>query len=497
MAIDDTKIVLIGAGSSKFGMKTMTNIIWELENGFDGCTVTLLDINEKEVNRTKAMGEVAIKQLKEMHEDEDEEDEEQPLPKGTFKVEATTNRKEALENATFIVNSIEINRYPLWTQDYTIPHSCGSSLVYGENGGPGGMFHTARLIPALTEIIQDVSDICPNAYFFNYTNPMSRVCLAMNLAAPKMQGKIIGLCHEVNGQRHRVTQMFKDRTESVSKFNQNIHYPQKKGVSYFDDVFRMTTCGLNHFAFMTELRDLKTDEDLMPMVLERAKETYGTHKEMRLNLWYAEHFGQMQYTEDSHSGEYTSWAGDLTELAKPSAEMAPWAVDLSDNGYLNKWDAKLKMDITLREEHHKMMDNGSFDQMMWWITPSGERVGEIMKGLMGITDYRELAVNVMNDGYIPGLWRDVVVEVPARIHKGQITPEVCSGSNGLNQGTLALTRKEALVHEISVKASMEGDRDMLFQALCLDNTVPNPKVARDILDKMLKAQEKYLPQFFS
>ena len=113
-----------------------------------------------------------------------------------FNIECTTNREKALKDADFIINSTEHgDRFELRWQDNTIPRKHGTTERMAENGGPGGFFHSARQIPEIIKIAKDVVRICPDAFFINYSNPMSRICLALKRAVPNL--KMFGLCHQI------------------------------------------------------------------------------------------------------------------------------------------------------------------------------------------------------------------------------------------------------------------------------------------------------------
>ena len=169
------KIVLIGAGSSNFGLGTISDIF--KSKVLEGAIITLHDINEKSLNNTK---EIANKFKQKLG--------------VNFKIEATTNRKEALKNADCCIISIEVgNRFELWDQDWKIPLQYGFKQIYGENGGPGGLFHSLRIIPVIIDICDDIVKICPDAFIFNYSNPMQRVCHSVTTKYPDL--KFTGLCH--------------------------------------------------------------------------------------------------------------------------------------------------------------------------------------------------------------------------------------------------------------------------------------------------------------
>ena len=84
--------------------------------------------------------------------------------------------------------SIEVgDRFELWEQDRSVPQQFGFRQVFGENGGPGGLFHSLRVIPPILEICEDISRICPDAWVFNYSNPMSRICTTVHRKFPNLK----------------------------------------------------------------------------------------------------------------------------------------------------------------------------------------------------------------------------------------------------------------------------------------------------------------------
>ena len=133
------KIVLIGAGSANFGLGTIGDIF--KSKVLEGSTITLHDINAKALEKTKNIANQFKDKLK-----------------VSYNIEATTNRKQALKGATYCIISIEIgNRFDLWDQDWKIPLQYGFKQIYGENGGPGGLFHSLRIAPVILNICEDLS----------------------------------------------------------------------------------------------------------------------------------------------------------------------------------------------------------------------------------------------------------------------------------------------------------------------------------------------------
>ncbi|MFX0011441.1 MAG: hypothetical protein ACFE9R_14100, partial [Candidatus Hermodarchaeota archaeon] len=173
----DKRIVLVGSGSTSFGPSTFTDIY--LSEILKGSTIILHDINKEKLEMVYELL-VAENKVKGNH----------------FTIERTTDRKKAFKDADFIISSIEVGeRFKLWRQDYEIPRKYGSTQIMGECGGPGGSIHAFRIVPDIIKIVQDAERICPNAFFINFSNPMSRVCLAIQRTTKNL--KFIGLCHEI------------------------------------------------------------------------------------------------------------------------------------------------------------------------------------------------------------------------------------------------------------------------------------------------------------
>jgi alpha-galactosidase len=176
------RIVLIGAGSAQFGYGTIGDILQS--KVLEGSHIVLHDINP---NTLQVVYENACAFVNE-----------HDLP---FTLSATTNRAEAFTGAHYLVNSIEVgDRFELWEQDWRVPQQYGVRQIYGENGGPGGLFHSMRIIPPILDICTDAMNICPDATVFNFSNPMSRICTTVTRALPDL--KFIGLCHEIASLRH-------------------------------------------------------------------------------------------------------------------------------------------------------------------------------------------------------------------------------------------------------------------------------------------------------
>ena len=188
-------IVLIGAGSQNFGLGIIGDIF--KSQFLEGSKIVLHDINANALKITQKIANSFKEKMK-----------------ADFEIISTTSRKEALKEADYCIISIEVgNRFDLWDQDWKIPLQYGVKQVYGENGGPGGLFHSMRIIPPILDICEDIQSICPNAYVFNFSNPMQRVCHAVTTKFPEL--KFTGLCHEIASMERQLPSLMETNFSNI------------------------------------------------------------------------------------------------------------------------------------------------------------------------------------------------------------------------------------------------------------------------------------------
>ena len=166
------KIVMIGAGSVCFCPATLGDILTNDNICSVPLTVALMDIDADALRVSEEYAKKAIE-----------------LTGRKVTLQATTNLEEALKEADFVVSAIEVDRYYYWSMDFHIPRRYGFRQVYGENGGPGSMFHTLRNLPPTLHIAKTMEKICPDAWLLNYTNPEAKL----------VEGQTKGLEGEIDG----------------------------------------------------------------------------------------------------------------------------------------------------------------------------------------------------------------------------------------------------------------------------------------------------------
>ena len=410
------RIVLIGAGSAQFGLGSMTDIFDS--EPLRGSTVVLCDINAEALAHVEKLGREYLAGRN-----------------APYTIEATTSRETALRGADFVVISIEVGRrFDLWEQDWRIPQQFGIRQVYGENGGPGGLFHAMRIVPPILDICADVLRLCPEAYVFNFSNPMSRICTTVGRRFPSL--RLIGLCHEIASLE--------------------AHLPKMLGMAFGD--MALVAGGLNHFAFLLEARERATGRDLYPDILAKAPAHFAGMPERGLFRMLMETFERLPITTDSHLGEYIAWAWDVVD----------------HKGILDFYSAYRQYCAKRAVAIGK---------------PSGERVIPMIECLATGRRGEELAVNVMNAGYIAELPRDIAVEVPAAVDGRGVHPRALPAAP---KGIAGLWRNQAAVHDLCAEAILKKSKRLALQALLVDPVVHSVRAAEQTLEVILERQKDYL-----
>ncbi|MFX1493576.1 MAG: hypothetical protein ACFFBZ_04775 [Promethearchaeota archaeon] len=439
----DIKIVLIGAGSPAFGPPSFIDL--NQSEVLAGSTITLLDINEEKLQMVYQVVSEDNKKIG-----------------NKFTIECTTNREKALKGADFVINSTEHgDRFELRWQDNTIPRKHGTTERMGENGGAGGFFHSARQIPEIIKIAKDVERICPNAFFINYSNPVSRICLALKRAVPKL--KMLGLCHQIGllTSRHLSAMMDRDLKD-----------------------MRLTTGGLNHFAFLLGLKDLNSGADLLPefnsKCMDYFKDKWDRFHYADLTFELYKMFGWFPYVGDNHICEYLQIGSQYTTEQ-----------DLTD--WITRMEQANKGGTARLKRYYNRLKKGRYPKKgMLMQEPSGERAIPIIEAIIKDSNSYEIAVNIPNDGIIENLPQDLVIECSGIVNK--------DGVHGVKLGNIpkniaAILRIEASIQDLCVEAIFKKSKQLAIDCLAVDVNCGSFEMAEAIFNEMTEVQNKYLPNF--
>ena len=459
-----TTITVIGAGSASFGENTLSAILRSKK--LRGSTLRLvdrnpdsLDIVHRLANRLNVEWEAG------------------------FTVSAHTDHREALDGAQFVVNAIEVGaRENLWRRDFEIPMKYGVRQPYAENGGPGGFAHAARNIGPILQIARDMEQACPEAWFINFTNPMVRICDAVNRHS---KIKAVGLCHQIYAGYVMVgmalagdlgIEVPPELTGMHASADQYVaqQLVRKQIVPLVD----IRAAGTNHFSWILSIRDRRTGEELYPLFRKRFFELDPKFEPLTRDVFSA--FGWFPVPGDTHLCEYLPWTSDPVTK--------PW----------EKYDIKLyDWDLMAAIRDFKLdrlneMANGNLT-IEGLLDTDSEGALEMIENISGASTHYHLAANLPNVGQIANLPLGATVETPVVVDGAGIHP-VHVGA--LPEPIAELCRRETTVAQLCVDAAAEGSREKALQCLLLDPVITDIETAKKILDDYLVSYKGYLPQFW-
>ena len=459
-----TKITVMGAGSASFGENTLSAIM--RSKRLKGSTLALvdrntdsLDIVHRLANRLNVEWEAG------------------------FVLTAHTNHQDALPDSQFVVNAIEVGaRENLWQRDFEIPLKYNVRQPYAENGGPGGFAHAARNIGPIMQIVRDMEQACPGAWFVNFTNPMIRICDAVNRHS---RIKAVGLCHQIyQGYNMVGIALAKDLGIEIPEGLTGMHaavdqHPlQHRIKEQIVPLVDIRAAGLNHFTWILSINDRRTGEDLYPLFRKRFFELDPKFEPLTRDIFSA--FGLFPVPGDTHLCEYLPWMSD------PNTK--PWE---KYNIRLYDWD----LFAAVREfELHRLNEMANGDATIESLLETdSEGALEMIENVAGTGNHYHLAANLPNVGQISNLPIGATVETPVQVNGAGIHP-VHVGA--LPEPIAELCRRETTAAQLCVDAAVEGDREKALQCLLLDPIVADIDTAKKILDDYLTEYREYLPQFW-
>src|SRR5579884_1084023 len=446
--MEPIRITLIGAGSRSFGPGTVRDIVLSDTLAERPLQLRLMDIVAENLVDIRRYAEfLAAKRER------------------NIQVSATTNLEKALEGTDFVVTAIEVKRDLYWAQDFHIPRKYGFRQIYGENGGPGSLFHGLRTMAPMVQIARAMDRICPDAYLLNYTNPLHKVCESVTRLT---RVKCIGLCLGVGMGMRQIAYILDKPIEEIE----------------------MAACGINHFTWFQTIRDRRTGQDLYPRLREAEREGdwLADWHEIGMSRILLRRFGLYPSPSTNHFGEYIHWAdgfyaNELLYFYDP-ADGHPWVT-----GVVPEFVYTLAGDKTNRpwkkpEPRPARLEDHPLE-------PSGELAIPIMEALACGKRQHLDAINVPNrGGYVPNLPEDMVVEVPATGTPEGLRPQQMEP---LPEAIAAMIRLQGSIHKLLVEALAERSKAKLLQAVLLEPTVNSYRGAVEMVEEMLTLQRDILP----
>ena len=459
-----TKITVIGAGSASFGENTLSAIIRSKK--LRGSTLALVDRNPSSLD-------IICRLANRLNREWDAQ----------FTITSHTHHHEALPDSRFVVNAIEVGaRENLWKRDFEIPLQYGVRQPYAENGGPGGFAHAARNIGPIMEIAHDMEQACPDAWLVNFTNPMIRICDAVNRHS---RIKAVGLCHQIYAGYSMVgVALARDLGIEVPEGLTGMHaavdqHPLQHRVrEQIVPLIDVRAAGLNHFTWILSIHDRRTGEDLYPLFRKRFFELDPGFEPLTRDVFSA--FGLFPVPGDTHLCEYLPWLSD--------SQSKPW-----DKYNIRLYDWELFAGVRDFElDRLNEMGNGT-QTIEYLLDTDSEGALEMIENQVCATTHYHLAANLPNAGQISNLPLQATVETPVIVDGSGIHP-VHVGA--LPEPIAELCRRETVVAQLCVDAAVEGSREKALQCLLLDPVITDIETGRKILDDYLTSYKEYLPQFW-
>ena len=458
------KIVVIGAGSASFGENTLAAIMRSKK--LSGSTLSLVDRNAQSLD-------IVHRLANRLNIEWD----------AGFTIEAHLHHREALPDSDFVVSAIEVGpREALWKSDYEIPIKYGVHQPYAENGGPGGFAHAIRNIGPVMEIIRDMEKVCPQAWFINFTNPMTRICDAVNRYS---RIKAVGLCHQIFIGYAFVGLALAEKLgietpEGLEGMHADPfqHVLRENMVRQAVERVEIRAAGTNHFTWMLSLKDKQTGEDLLPFFRERFLTLDPKFEPLTRDVYQA--FGVFPIPGDTHLCEYLPWVSD--PLTKPWEK---YHIRLYD------WDLWAGLRDFSLDRLNDMA--GGFLTLDGLLDTDSEGALEVIENISCDGSHYHLAANLPNTGQIANLPRGATVETPVMVDGAGIHP-VPVGE--LPEPVAELCRRELMVGQLCVDAAVEGSHEKALQCLLLDPVVTDIEIAKQVLDAYLTAYKNHLPQFW-
>lgn len=378
-------------------------------------------------------------------------------------VTATLDRREAFHDADYVFSFVRVGGLEAFQTDIDIPLKYGVDQCVGDTLGPGGIMYGQRTIPVLLEFCKDISEVAaPDCIFINHSNPM-----AMNTWACLDHGygvQVIGLCHGVEGAHWQIAQALGVPMEELD----------------------VTAAGINHQTWFIRVR--YKGRDMTGKLLKAFEQhpTFSKTEKVRIDM--LRRFGYYSTESNGHLSEYVPWYRKRPDDIKNWIDLSSW-INGETGGYLR---VCIEGRNWFEYEFPKWMKADP-----WKLGPGNrgkEHGSYIIESLETGRCYRG-HFNVRNHGCITNLPPDCVVEVPGYVDGNGLSIPIIGD---LPMGCAAVCNASVSVQRLAVHAAVTGDDMLLRQAMMMDpltGAVCNPPEISQMVDEMLVAQAKWLPQY--
>ncbi len=435
-----TKITFIGAGSTVFAKNLLGDILSfpELANS----TISLMDIDPERLRTSEIVAHKVA-----------------DFFGAKPKIEATLDRRAALDGADYAISMFQVGGYkPSTVIDFEIPKKYGIRQTIADTLGIGGIMRGLRTIPVFLDVCKDMEELCPDVTFLQYVNPMAMNTWAINKAT---KIKTIGLCHSVQG--------------TAEVLAEDIGVPINE-INYI-------CAGINHMAFYLKFE--RNGEDLYPKIREVAEaKSYARG--------YRELANHVRYEVFKRTGYF------VTESSEHFSEYVPWFIKQNRTDLLEQYEipvdeyiTRCELQIAEWEADKAALERGELNESY----ERSQEYGSLIIHSLETDTPRVVYGNVANRGLIDNLPQDCCVEVPCLVDKNGLQPTKI----GMMPPQLAALQQTNInVQSLVVEAALTRKREHIYHAAMLDpHTAAELSLDQiwSLVDELIEAHGAMLPEY--
>lgn len=437
------KITFMGAGSTVFARNVIGDCM--CVDSLKDSVFALYDIDAERLEESRVILE-ALRASK----------------KSKAKIECyvgVQERKNALRGADFVINAIQVGLYdPCTIIDFEVPKKYGLRQTIGDTLGIGGIMRGLRTIPVMADFARDMEEVCPDALFLNYTNPMAIVTGYMQ----RYTGvNTIGLCHSVQVCSETLLKELgmEDKLEGRKEL----------------------IAGINHMAWLLEIKD-KDGSDLYPEIKSRVdKYIEAPENKDKVRMDYIRNFGYYCTESSEHNAEYNMFY--IKDKYPELIEKYNIPLDEYPRRCINQIES-------WKKDYQEILEKGIKEHER-----THEYASRIMQSIVEGNTY-QIGGNVINKGrLITNLPEDACVEVPCLVNGNGILP---TSVGALPVQCAAMNMTNINVQLLTIEAAATLKKEHIYQAAMLD---PHTASELDIdsikkmVDDLIDAHGNYLPKY--
>lgn len=446
------KVVIIGGGSYLWTPTFATDLF--LREGLKGSHLVLVDIDKEAAETMKRYCQLLQSKI------------------GSDWTVEVSELEPALEGADYVCVSISTGGLTAMAYDYDIPEKYGIYHTVGDTVGPGGISRTLRNVPVFLDIARKMEKICPKAWMIHVTNPLSQLTRAVCM---ETSIKCVGLCHNYVGTIKMLADYLGVAPDDVNAVSVGVnHFTWLKDITCkgkpVEDQLSLERYIEYYNSKHPEIETNTTDDEIQRMLTGRNMEYY-------FNFVLFERFGYFPVGTSNHVAENLPYYCNNLEVMKKY--------------YIRRKGVLPRRQILKDQKVERIRRQLAGEEELPQLKLSDEGFSAIVEALYTGKPIRCI-VSMPNQGQITNLPRDVVVETWAEINGSGIFP-IMSGD--VPPAIIGYMMNIIAEQEITVKAAITGDRNLVVQAMAISPMVQNKDIVEQLTDELLKVHRHFLPQF--